>query len=553
MLHSIKKFVFAFLALISISINAQAPNKFTYQAVIRDASNHLLVNTNVGFRISILLNSPSGPPQYEEVQNVTTNANGLATLIVGEGTVTLGGFNFMKWENFSYYLKTEIDPMGGNNYTITSTTQLMSVPYALSAANGFSKSVSNANDFRTDHRIGILTDPTTSDNTVKLEVAGKIKTAELQVTSNASNGKILTSDASGNATWQNPVVPNTYWNYSTTNSSLYPNLSGYMGFGSSSLPMYPFHFKNPYAWMALESTDPNSGAQLSIIAAQDKRASIHFNQTWGTTLWGLGVDENDKFYIWRNGTANAVTIDWSNNVGIGSYNPNNRLTVMGDVDFSGKLGLGYTAPTNKLSVNGGADFNGNVGIGVTNPSSPLSFPAAIGNKILLYPGASGFAGLGVYSNEVRLHTDNLNGRVSFGWQDNSGNYIEFGRFHKYNNEALAIQGNLWANGTVYSSDERFKMNIIPITDALTKLQQINGVEYEMNIEAFKEKNFAKGRQMGFLAQNVEKVVPEAVSENEDGYKGVDYARLVPLLLESIKEQQKQIEVLEKRIEVLEGK
>jgi hypothetical protein len=97
------------------------------------------------------------------------------------------------------------------------------------------------------------------------------------------------------------------------------------------------------------------------------------------------------------------------------------------------------------------------------------------------------------------------------------------------------------------------MNIMPITDALTKLQQINGVEYEMNTEAFKEKNFAKGRQMGFLAQNVEKVVPEAVSENEDGYKGVDYARLVPLLLESIKEQQKQIEVLEKRIEVLEGK
>ncbi len=46
MLHSVKKIVFALLALISISINAQAPNKFTYQAVIRDASNHLLVNTN---------------------------------------------------------------------------------------------------------------------------------------------------------------------------------------------------------------------------------------------------------------------------------------------------------------------------------------------------------------------------------------------------------------------------------------------------------------------------------------------------------------------------
>lgn len=113
--------------------------------------------------------------KYEEVQNVTTNANGLATLIVGDGTVNLGGFNFVKWENNSYYLKTEIDPLGGNNYTITSTTQLMSVPYASSAANGFAKSVSNANDFRTDQRGGILTDPSTSDNTVKLEVAEKPK------------------------------------------------------------------------------------------------------------------------------------------------------------------------------------------------------------------------------------------------------------------------------------------------------------------------------------------------------------------------------------------
>lgn len=74
----------------------------------------------------------------------------------------------------------------------------------------------------------------------------------------------------------------------------------------------------------------------------------------------------------------------------------------------------------------------------------------------------------------------------------------------------------------------------------------------MNIEKFPTMSFQKGRQIGFLAQNVEKVVPEAVNENEDGYKGVDYARLVPLLLESIKEQQKQIEVLEKGLRRWKG-
>jgi hypothetical protein len=71
------------------------------------------------------------------------------------------------------------------------------------------------------------------------------------------------------------------------------------------------------------------------------------------------------------------------------------------------------------------------------------------------------------------------------------------------------------------------------------------VEYEMKIDAFSKNNFLPGRQMGLLAQNVEKIVPEAVNE-KDGYKGVDYARLVPLLIESIKELQKEIETLKNK-------
>ena len=71
----------------------------------------------------------------------------------------------------------------------------------------------------------------------------------------------------------------------------------------------------------------------------------------------------------------------------------------------------------------------------------------------------------------------------------------------------------------------------------------------MNTSAFPKNNFTTGRQIGLLAQNVEKIVPEAVHEN-NGYKGVDYARLVPLLIESIKEQQKQIEDQQQQINEL---
>jgi len=196
--------------------------------------------------------------------------------------------------------------------------------------------------------------------------------------------------------------------------------------------------------------------------------------------------------------------------------------------------------------------NGNVGIGILNPTRPLSFPAALGEKILLYPGGLGEVGIGVYGNELRLHADNPGSSVTFGTQDNAGTFTQSGRFQLNGGYGLFVNGNIWANGTTYASDARFKQNITPIESPLEKIMQIDGVQYEMNVDDFSQNNFIPGKQIGLLAQNVEKVVPEAVHE-VDGYKGVDYAKLVPLLVESIKAQQKQIDELKKQIEQLSKK
>jgi hypothetical protein len=195
--------------------------------------------------------------------------------------------------------------------------------------------------------------------------------------------------------------------------------------------------------------------------------------------------------------------------------------------------------------------NGNIGIaGVTNPAKPLSFPATLGEKILFYPGGAGEVGIGVYGNELRLHCDNPGSMVSFGTQDNAGVFTQAGRFQLSGGYGLFVNGNIWANGTTYASDARFKQNITAIESPLEKLQQINGVEYEMKVDEFTSKHFTSKKQIGLLAQNVEKVIPEAVNE-VDGYKGVDYAKLVPLLIESIKEQQKQIEELKNKLNQLQ--
>lgn len=114
-------------------VQAQAPQKMSYQAVVWDASNNLVSQQNVGVQVSVLQGSPVGTPVYVETHSATTNANGLVSLEVGAGSPVSGTFSSIDWSTGSYYLKTETDPTGGTNYSISGTTQLLSVPYALYA------------------------------------------------------------------------------------------------------------------------------------------------------------------------------------------------------------------------------------------------------------------------------------------------------------------------------------------------------------------------------------------------------------------------------------
>jgi hypothetical protein len=117
----------------TLSVFAQTPEKMSYQAVIRNSSNELLTNQAVNMRISILQGSTSGTAVYVETQTPTTNTNGLVSLEIGSGTVVNGDFTTIAWVNGPYFIKTETDPSGGTNYSITGTSQLLSVPYALHA------------------------------------------------------------------------------------------------------------------------------------------------------------------------------------------------------------------------------------------------------------------------------------------------------------------------------------------------------------------------------------------------------------------------------------
>ena len=110
---------------------AQVPQKISYQGILRDSNNELVKDRTVSMRITILENSPTGTPIYREKQEPGTNENGLVSIEIGAGVIVIGDFNTIPWNKGPFYLKAETDIEGGNNYTITATSQIISAPYAL--------------------------------------------------------------------------------------------------------------------------------------------------------------------------------------------------------------------------------------------------------------------------------------------------------------------------------------------------------------------------------------------------------------------------------------
>lgn len=124
-------------------VKSQSPNLFSYQAVIRDGSGALIINSNIGIELKIKQGSSAGTVVYSETQKISSNANGLITVQIGAGTVVSGSISVIDWSNGPYFLESNTDPTGGTNFTIKGTTQLLSVPYALYATkSGNSSTVS---------------------------------------------------------------------------------------------------------------------------------------------------------------------------------------------------------------------------------------------------------------------------------------------------------------------------------------------------------------------------------------------------------------------------
>lgn len=195
-----KIFILALICAISVKIIAQAPQKMTYQAVVRDGNNQLVINSVVGIQISILQGSSvGGAVMYSERHSPSSNSNGLISVEIGGGSLVSGDFTTIDWANGPYFIETEADPTGGTTYTITGTTQLLSVPYAFHAktAENVVGGVSETDPvFGSSVAAGIsAVDTANWNNKLSVEIDGSI-TNEIQTLSINNDTLYLTNGGS---------------------------------------------------------------------------------------------------------------------------------------------------------------------------------------------------------------------------------------------------------------------------------------------------------------------------------------------------------------------
>lgn len=304
-----------------------------------------------------------------------------------------------------------------------------------------------------------------------------------------------------------------------------------------------------------------------------------------------GPNALNRIFQVGNGTAdnarsNALTILQNGNIGIGELNPSvplnftstlgNKIALWGNgashyglgiqasllqmytMDNSNDIAFGYGS-SGAFSENMRIKGNGRVGIGESNPGFPLNFASTTGNKIALWGNSANHYGLGIQASLMQLYTIDATSDIAFGY-GSSTSFTENMRIRGNGNvgigtnnplQRLHVVGNICYTGTIGAcSDIRYKENFSSLENSLQKVRSLNAMYYYWKQHDFPEMQFSNERQLGFAAQEVEKLFPELVITDRNGYKSVDYGRLTPVLVEAIKEQQAMIDSLIKEVRAL---
>ncbi|WP_298118418.1 tail fiber domain-containing protein [Flavobacterium sp.] len=508
---------------------AQAPNKMSFQSVVRDGSGNLVANSNVGIKISILQTSASGTVVFSESHTVLTNANGLATLEIGNGTNISGTIAGINWATGPYFLKVESDPTGGTSYTISGTSELLSVPYALYAANSGSLNVWNIlGNSNIDDATNFIGTTNAKDVIFKRD---NTRSGRIGLNNTSFGYNSLNAAATGirNTSIGANTLPSTTTgtlNVAVGESTMFLNTTGQenSAFGVGSLYSNTTGSQNTSIGRnaLTSSTTANSNTAIGYATLR--------NNTTGNFNTGLGRDALRLNTTGIENTASGVNSLYDNTTGeknsaVGVQSLRKNTTGLNNT------AIGYQALFENTTG------SNNTAVGNTAFSTGLAYSNST---------AIGASSVITASNQVRVGDVNVN---SIGGQVS------------------------WTT----LSDGRFKENVIENVPGLSFISKLKPVTYNVNRDLLnkfynaKLSNNVNGglseTTVGFIAQDVEKSAKEIgfnfsgidKPKNETDHYGIRYSDFIPPVVKAIQEQQEEIEKLKtenenlkKRLEILEN-
>lgn len=518
-----KLFVCTVLLFVIILVSAQVPQLMSYQAVIRDADNELVSSSNIGVQITILQGDEEGTVKYVERHFPATNANGLVSLRIGEGTVVSGIFGDIDWSQTPYFVKMETDLQGGSNYHLSGTTRLLSVPYAMYAQESGTPGPQGPEGPPGAEGPQGPAGPPGEPGTTLWQDGDEVvsTTASVAIGINQTNALL---QVHGAGIGQGNVV-------FTGIHAASPQLPPVSGQGTRMM-WYPDKsaFRAGYVDGAVWNA-PHVGA-YSVAMGNNPKASGHNSIALGYSCFAEGFASTAlgrETLAW--GTYSLAS-GWNSQAnGLASVSMGYENNASGVASVA----MGYQTT---------AHANYSTALGFQNLASGL-YATCMGRETTAagtYSLATGFGSMALGFSSVAMGYQALaSGSYSFSINLSSDEGFDAGAHQFKISGANVIGGNKpWSA----FSDKRMKENIQPLQteNNLWKITQLNGVRF----------NFIDHQEMkhlGFIAQQVKDIVPESVRFDEvnDIYL-MGYTALIPILVEGIKEQQAIIEQQQKHIE-----
>ena len=537
-----KLYTILLLIMFAFGLSAQPPEKISYQAVVRNSSNALVSNQTVGMKVSILQGSATGTVVFAETHTPATNANGLVTIAIGTGAVVSGAFSTINWAAGPYFIKTETDPAGGTSYSITSTSELLSVPYALMAKNVQNKqwSESGSSIYFNSGKVGIGKNPGADSR--QFQVLTEANQAIAGVNNSASyasifaqnlgtgpaadfrnyiriidgtegNGKILTSDANGTASWKPISVTADAANFTGDGSADWPLKLHSMGASTGHVLKW-----TGTAWdNAADDNGPWSETIDYIYNLSGKKFGIGINKPSqkmtiadASTSCYMNIQNSTTGYTATSGLLLGME---GNNGWLSTYEPGNlylgtnsaaKVTIASD----GDVGIGITSPLQKLDVNGAVNIRGNA-------TDQLLF---CGSAEAIWYNTTYFSW--GYGGQYNYFGDN----VTIGTSAAPGYNLVV------NGTAAKTGGGSWST----LSDVRMKDLTGEYQKGLNEILQLKPVTFTYKAGNPRELN-SNEPQIGFVAQDVQKIFPEAVTECKDGYLDFNIHAVNVALVNAVKE------------------